>query len=285
MRNFIDIVSEMTIADGFWKNPSYKELAELTRKHDLRGVACMGDVYLAVAHDIVHFQMRSSLGLPHDEFGDPHFGFNFYTVVSGTEYEHDDYEGDDLWLGGRDDWLPGGEATFSVDGIAVFASVSAKVALTNRAFARMVTPRASAQPLREFLDSEAQLTPYADGDLHGYTFHLDDREFFVGFKDEGDGEFYSSFTGADEKGRQTANLLNHNKPFRVFSAIVGAFRKFISDHEPNMIWFDVDDAETRRVVTYDRMLEMLERQGALPEGYVWDRDSNNRYMIFKDGYR
>lgn len=139
--------------------------------------------------------------------------------------------------------------------------------------------------LYEFLDSNDELTPYHDGSVSGYTFILDGRTYFVGFNDEGDDTYYMSFTGTDSRGRPSANLLGHNKPYKVFGNVASAICRFINENDPDQVSFVVDDAEEKRVGTYDRLLDYAERSGMLPSGYVWDRDGNYNYWIFKQGYR
>jgi hypothetical protein len=139
--------------------------------------------------------------------------------------------------------------------------------------------------ITEAFNSAIPLTPYRDGDLQGYTFHSDGREFFVGFADDGDDEYYMSFTGQDDRGRQSAKLMGANKPFPVFAAVAKAVLLFIAETAPDQISFEVDGAESKRARTYDRMLDMFEKRNLLPDGYVWDRDGNDRYYIFVDGHR
>ena len=141
-----------------------------------------------------------------------------------------------------------------------------------------------ADELTEAFSATAELAPENDGNQVGYTFRADGRQFYVGFKGD-DGDFYMSFTGEDDRGRQTAKLLGHNKPFPVLNGVLAAILAFIREHDPDVIEFVVDDAESRRVRSYDRMLDAAERQHLFPDGYVWDRDGNNRYWIFKRGYR
>jgi hypothetical protein len=144
----------------------------------------------------------------------------------------------------------------------------------------------SAQSVRETLEPSTvpTLTKHKDHNQPGYSFKIDGREYYVGFRGS-DGDYYMSFTGEDDRGRHSAKLLGHGKPFRVFSGVLTAILTFIKQHKPDQIEFDVDDAEQERVRTYDLMLDAAEKRGLMPKGYVWDRDGNNNYYIFVKGYR
>lgn len=135
-----------------------------------------------------------------------------------------------------------------------------------------------------FEQKTSSLTPYHEPGLSGYSFTIDAREFFVGFKGS-DGDYYMSFTGSDDRGRQSALLLGHDNPIPVFNRVMSAIMDFIHKNDPDQIEFSVDDRETKRVSTYDKMFEAMERKHMFPDGYVWDRDGNHNYFIFKDGYR
>ena len=138
----------------------------------------------------------------------------------------------------------------------------------------------------ETLEPQAgPMTFWQEGRTFGWDFAANGRKFEVKFEDEGDGEYYMCFTGADEHGRQVADLLNINLPFRVFSYVVLAMGKVIRERDPDMIFFNVDQRERKRVRTYDAMLTAAEKRGIIPDGYVWDRTANDTFMIFKDGYR
>lgn len=136
-----------------------------------------------------------------------------------------------------------------------------------------------------FNPKSANIKPYQDDTgLSGHTFTVDGREFFVGFQG-GNGDYYMSFTGEDDRGSQSAMLLGHNKPMAVFNHVLASIINFIKHNQPNIIEFSVDDREEQRVSTYDKLLDHAEKNGLIPKGYMWDRDGNNNYFIFKDGYR
>ena len=140
--------------------------------------------------------------------------------------------------------------------------------------------------VESFDTKSANLKPYEKDEVGviGHSFSLGGREFFVGFQG-GDGDYYMSFTGADDKGKQTAMLIGHNKPMAVFTHVLASIVDFIKENKPNQIEFSVEGAEEQRVSTYDKMFDHAEKKGLLPNGYVWDRDCNNNYFIFRNGYR
>jgi len=118
----------------------------------------------------------------------------------------------------------------------------------------------------------------------GFNFSVDGRKFYVGFRGS-NGDYYMSFTGQDNLGRQSAKLLNHNKPFSVFSGVLSCIIYFIKERNPTLIEFMVDKTEQERVRIYDQMLDAADKRKLFPENYTWDRDGNNNYYIFLKGSR
>ncbi len=141
--------------------------------------------------------------------------------------------------------------------------------------------------LYEFLDTKVALQPAHDHEsgLYGYLFIVDNREYFVGFKESGDNEYYMSFTGTDDNGKHSAKLLGHNKPYKIFGGVTNAILQFIKTHDPDMIEFCVESDELKRGYLYDKLLDFVEKNGKLPPEYTWDRDGNHNYWIFKKGHR
>lgn len=137
----------------------------------------------------------------------------------------------------------------------------------------------------ETLQPTTRLAYTDEGDQFSYDFHANGRKFEIIFREDGDDELYTSFTGEDERGKQTANLLGHNKPFSVFSGVMAAICKAIHVRKPDAVWFTVADHESQRISTYDRLLDAAVKRGMMPEGYVWDRDGNGNYWIFVKGWR
>lgn len=121
-----------------------------------------------------------------------------------------------------------------------------------------------------------------------YSFKVDGREIVVGFNgdfDEEGGDFYLSFTIEDSRGKQTAKLTKSDAPMRILGSVANIIERFIEEHQPDQIDFSVDNDEQRRITTYDRILDHLEKNQRLPHGYVWDRDGSGNYFIFRDGHR
>ncbi len=142
--------------------------------------------------------------------------------------------------------------------------------------------------LVEAFNTDVSLTKHVEDDgKYGifvfYDFVLDGRSYSVGFKGH-EGEYVVSFTG-EKAGIQTGSLTGDNIPMRVFGAVSKAIHKFIEEYDPDQIEFMIAGNELKRVGTYDKIFEFLERNDSLPAGYVWDRDGNYNYYIFKDGHR
>lgn len=140
MRQWIDLF-EAKMVDGFICGPSARELHELARFDDLRGVACADKVYLARAEEAVHSQMRSALGLlPLHSRENPDgvdVGFDFYVGPKNHNWHSDD----------RFDWFDGNEAHFSDDDLLLNVmmprwggedNIPQEIALRNAQFRRMV---------------------------------------------------------------------------------------------------------------------------------------------------
>ncbi len=135
--------------------------------------------------------------------------------------------------------------------------------------------------LVEALNTNAEVTPFQDPDISGHEFTVGGRKYVVAYSDDGENEYYMSFTGEDDRGRQTAMLLGHNAPFKVFSGVVSSMLRVIAEREPEEIRFSVDNREEKRAAAYDRLLDAAEKNGVMPDGYVWDRDQNFNYRIFR----
>jgi hypothetical protein len=167
-------LTEARMQDGAWLNPSAREIGKLVAEKDMRGVAVGNDIWLNYAYEDTHFDLRNRLGLPgfgHADTDDIADGFNFYVCADHVPFEPSDENADqDDNQGGRTDWVDVGvppSQNFTVPGGIVYTDCGGKVALRNRAFARLVgKPVMESQDEREpewkTIIRKLQALPYAD---------------------------------------------------------------------------------------------------------------------------